>query len=88
MLAIIISSKSKTKSFLIWQKNDNLNLNFGDDDLKDALAVGDDDPDGIQIHEHYDNLSIKLWSDFCICSILQSREIPKHTIMVFKFSNS
>ena len=28
-------------------KNDNLNLYFGDDDLKDALVVGDDDPDCI-----------------------------------------
>ena len=47
LLAIMISPKSKTKSFLIWLKNDNLNLNFGDDDLKDALVVGDDDPDCI-----------------------------------------
>ena len=29
-----------------------------------TLIVGDDDPDGIKIHEHYDNLSIKLWSNF------------------------
>ena len=68
------------------KKNDNLNLNFGDDDLKDTLIGGDDDPDGIKIHEHSDNLSIKLWFDFCFCSILQSREITKLTIMVLKLS--
>ncbi len=37
-----------------------------DDDLKDALTDGDDDPDGIKVHEHCDNSSIELWSNFCI----------------------
>ena len=32
-------------------KKDYLNLNFGDDDLKDALTGGNDDPDGIKVHE-------------------------------------
>lgn len=41
-------------------KNYNLNLYFGDDGLKEAIVVCDDEPDGI-IHEH-DNLSIKTWS--------------------------
>ena len=35
-----------------------LNLNFGDDDLKDALTGGDGDPDCIKVHDHYDNLFI------------------------------
>ena len=59
-------------------KNDNLNLNFGDDDLKDALTGGDDDPDGIQVHEHYDNSSIKLCSNFCICSSLQLKVVYRN----------
>ena len=29
------------------------------DDLKDALTGGDDDQEGIKVHEHYDNLSVK-----------------------------
>ena len=59
-------------------KNDNLNLNFGDDDLKDALIDGDDDPDRIQVHEHYDNSSIELWSNFCICSSLQLKVVTRN----------
>ena len=49
--------------FLIHGKMDYLNLNFCNDDLKDALG-GDGDPDGIKVHEHCDtdNLSIELWS--------------------------
>ena len=42
----------------------NLNLNFGDDDLKDALTSGNGDQDGIKVNEHYNNVSIKLWSMF------------------------
>ena len=47
MSGIIISPKSKTKSFNYGKQNDYLNLNFGDDDLKNAPTGVDDDPDGI-----------------------------------------
>ena len=41
-------------------KNAILNLNFKVNYLKDALTGGDDDQDGIEVHDHYYNLYIEL----------------------------
>ena len=57
-------------------------------DLKDAFTGGNHDPDGIKINAYYDNLSIELNCDFCICSILLSREILiSFTGGCFKYKN-
>ena len=57
------------------ETNDYLNLNFRDIGLKDALIGGTGDPDDIKMHEHYDNLSVELWSDSYICSIKSANTI-------------
>ena len=38
--------------------------------LNMLLLGGDGDQDGIEVHEHYGNTTIKLWSDFYIPSSL------------------
>ena len=63
-------------------KKDYLNLNFGDDDLKDALTSGNGDQDGIKVNEHYNNVSIKLWSMFFVFveSSHQEKSLNIHTL--------
>ena len=50
-----------------------------DGDLLDALTGGDGHLDVIKVHDHVDNLSTELWSNFCFPDSLQSREILKIT---------
>ena len=59
-----------------------------DGDLLDALTVGDGHLDVIKVHNHHDNLSTELWSNFCFPDSLQSREILKITIIMFEPLNS
>ncbi len=42
--------------------------------LLDALTGGDGHLDVIKVHDHDDNLSTELWSNFCFPDSLQSRE--------------
>ncbi len=51
-----------------------------DGDLLDAPTGGDDHLDVIKVHDHDNNLSIEVWSNFCFPVSLQSREILKITI--------
>ena len=50
-----------------------------DGDLLDAHTGGDGHQDVIKVHDHDDNLSTELWSNFCFPDSLQSREILKIT---------
>ena len=52
-----------------------------DGDLLDAPTGGDGHLDVIKVHDHDDNLSTELWSNFCFPVSLQSREILKITII-------
>ncbi len=45
-----------------------------DGDLLDALTGGDGHLDVIKVHDHDDNLSTELWSNFCFPDSLQSRQ--------------
>ncbi len=50
-----------------------------DGDLLDDLTGGDGHLDVIKVHDHDDNLSTELWSNFYFPVSLQSREILKLT---------
>ena len=59
-----------------------------DGDHLNALTGGDGHQDVIKVNDHDDNLSTKLWSNFCFPDSLQSREILKITIIMFEPLNS
>ena len=59
-----------------------------DGDLLDATTDGDGHLDVIKVHDHNDNLSTELWSNFCFPVSLQSIEILKITIIMFEPLNS
>ena len=60
-------------------KDSSTNLDFVDGDLLDALTGGDGHLDVIKVHDHDDNLSTELWSNFCFPDSFQSKEILKIT---------
>ncbi len=59
-----------------------------DGDLLDALTGGDGHLDVIKLHDHDDNLSTELWSNFCFPDGLQSRQSRSITIIMFEPLNS